>query len=656
VGRLSTASNPASVAALLLGALTVMFGLQLLRMLFVGMAVYLSQVQGVSPILVGGVGLAVFLCGLLAPAVRRTLGPRNAPWVVIGSLGVIWLAEKAVSSLAVDLGLSIAGALLFLWSLPLLLRSRRPGGGHGSAAHVVVAILLGLSADTAVKGVFGTVELSWAQGAAGYAVASCLLAGHGVLLWRLSRDPPRGPKCSPADPTWTYLAIGPALALQLLLFQNIAQQTVLIGWPQPAVHAWILASNLAAVAVAVELTRRGRRAPRPMLALLGTLLVATVAVEWSGVLAALAAMAGQILIAVALVSVVTGARASPAAPAAAPAADPADERAGASASTWMGMGMVALLALLFIYYANYSTDILVPREVVRPLAAVLIGLAALRAGFAAGAVRTPVTRAAVVPALLLLILPLIHLTTWQDVQPTAGEGFPVRVMTYNVHQGFDVDGRHAIERMAQVIEAESPDIVALQEVSRGWVVNGSVDMLVWLSQRLGMDYVWGPAADSVWGNAVLSRFPIIAFENHAMPNNDVIRLDRGFLTARVDLGGGEVLDVVSTHFHAGAADSALRIPQALAVLEVIDPERTTVLIGDLNAPPGDPELLLLEQAGLQDAFVVAGATGEGLTYRADRPRRRIDYVWLSPDLRARDFSTHPSLASDHLAVAATIFR
>ena len=81
------------------------------------------------------------------------------------------------------------------------------------------------------------------------------------------------------------------------------------------------------------------------------------------------------------------------------------------------------------------------------------------------------------PALLLLMLPLFQLAAWKDVTPTAGAGFPVRVMTYNLHQGFDVNGRHGLEEMAKVIEAEDPDIVALEEVSRGWVANGSVDML-----------------------------------------------------------------------------------------------------------------------------------------------------------------------------------
>ena len=97
-----------SLSALLFGALTVMFGLQLLRMLFVGMAVYLTQVQVVDPVLVGALGLVVFLCGFLAPVVRRALGPRIALPSVVGLLTLVWLSEKFVSSLPIGLGLSIA--------------------------------------------------------------------------------------------------------------------------------------------------------------------------------------------------------------------------------------------------------------------------------------------------------------------------------------------------------------------------------------------------------------------------------------------------------------------------------------------------------------------------------------------------------------------
>ena len=114
--------------------------------------------------------------------------------------------------------------------------------------------------------------------------------------------------------------------------------------------------------------------------------------------------------------------------------------------------------------------------------------------------------------------------------------------------------------------------------------------------------------------------------------------------------------MVATHFHSGDPDSALRIPQSQAVLEAIDVKRTTVLLADLNALPGDPEMQMLAHAGLEDSFVAAGATGDGFTYPSDGPLKRIDYVWATPDLQARDFSAPASLASDHLGVAVTLDR
>ena len=167
----------------------------------------------------------------------------------------------------------------------------------------------------------------------------------------------------------------------------------------------------------------------------------------------------------------------------------------------------------------------------------------------------------------------------------------------------------------------------------------------------------GPSVDPLWGNAVLSRLPIVSYQNHEMPNNDaVVRADRAFLTVEINVGGGETIDVVATHLHSGDGDSAIRVPQAEAVLGAVDRGRPTILLGDFNARPDYPEMRLIVDAGFNDALVASGADVNGFTSPSDAPRERIDYVWASPDLKVRDFSTYASLASDHLAVAATIYR
>lgn len=78
-------------------------------------------------------------------------------------------------------------------------------------------------------------------------------------------------------------------------------------------------------------------------------------------------------------------------------------------------------------------------------------------------------------------------------------------------------------------------------------------------------------------------------------------------------------------------------------------------MGDLNALPDAREIAILRGAGLRDAFALAGQ-GDGFTYRSDRPYERIDYVWISPDIAAREFKVLPGQASDHLGIAVTVAR
>ena len=597
---------------------------------------YLVQVVDVGAVAAGAVALGVFACGFLEPVVRRLLGRWALP-IVLLMLGIVRGVAQVSFFPAVDFGLAAAGTVLFLWSLPLMFRSIA-SAGQESGAHAAVAVLLGLAADTGVKGVFGTMELSWASGVAGRLVTSGLMVLFNLLLilllWRTASEYLEEERENGfAGAALGYVALGPALFLEMLLFQNVAQQTVYTGWQQPTVFALVMGANLVGVAAALVLVRWDRALPWPVMALLGIALIGAALEERSGGEAALAALTGHAAIAMVLASIVGNA---------------GESSSGRRLSAAIAGGMLLLPVLVFLYYAGFDVEIPVPKEVVPVVAALLVGLAAARGGLAPSSGGASVSRLALLLALALMALPLLRLATW-DETPPAKKGLPVRVMTYNIHQGFGIDGSPSLEEIARVIERQDPDIVALQEVSRGWMVNGSVDGLAWLSQRLGMEYAWGPATDSVWGNAVLSRFPIVEHGNQEMPNNDEILLDRAFLAAEIDLGGGETLAVAATHFHAGEDDSALRTPQARTVLEALDVGRATVLMGDLNAVSEDPEIRLIADAGLRDAFASAGATW-GLE------RRRIDYIWTSPDLKVTDFAVHDSPASDHPAVAATLDR
>lgn len=123
-----------------------------------------------------------------------------------------------------------------------------------------------------------------------------------------------------------------------------------------------------------------------------------------------------------------------------------------------------------------------------------------------------------------------------------------------------------IQAIARVIALENPDVIVLNEVNRARASNGFVDTLPLISRRLRMTYVFGANhRDGQYGNVVLSRYPILEWDNtHYARNTTQVR---GLLRVVVDAPGGAVtvlathLDHLEDYWHARAE----QVAQALAL-------------------------------------------------------------------------------------------
>ena len=308
-----------------------------------------------------------------------------------------------------------------------------------------------------------------------------------------------------------------------------------------------------------------------------------------------------------------------------------------------------MVVLLFLYYGSYEFDMGFRSSLVLVGCAAVVtvgGVAAARSRSGSTTTSWPAATAGVlvIPAVAIWLLwsPPAHVVAESPDQ--------VRVMSYNVHQGFNTAGSLDIEALARVIESERADVVALQEISRGWVVDGSLDVLAWLSNRLGLPFVTGPTADGQWGNAVLSRYPVIGARNILLPP-DSLPLRRAYLDVAIDLGG-QPLRVIATHLHHVGSDEDLRIRQVDALLAAWDGSSRTVLLGDLNATPDSQPIRALLDAGFVDAAFVDGVRRP--TSPAEDPGRTIDYILVTPDLDLSGISVVATGASDHLSVAVTL--
>ena len=231
-------------------------------------------------------------------------------------------------------------------------------------------------------------------------------------------------------------------------------------------------------------------------------------------------------------------------------------------------------------------------------------------------------------------------------------------MTYNIESG-----RGALDGTVAAIRSAAPDLVALQEVDVHWAERSAfAGQATILGERLALQVRFARIyriqnADPAkppreFGVALLSRFPVVAWRNDTLTRlstqeaNAVPAPAPGLLEARLDIHGTEIR-VFNTHLDY-RADPAVRRQQVLEMLRYISESAApTLVFGDLNAPPDATELEPLLKH-LHDAW--PASSGAGLTYPADNPVKRIDYVLASSQFSVRSASVPVTEASDHRPV------
>jgi endonuclease/exonuclease/phosphatase family metal-dependent hydrolase len=250
----------------------------------------------------------------------------------------------------------------------------------------------------------------------------------------------------------------------------------------------------------------------------------------------------------------------------------------------------------------------------------------------------------------ILLLPFVV-----PAAPRAGPGrVRLNVMSYNIHVGVGMDKKQDLGRIAEVIKRHRADIVGLQEVDRGVARTGRVDEIKELARLTGMDYAFAHNLDyqgGQYGVAVLSRFPILAIDHRRFANRRE-RERRGFIRVEVEVGGRR-LDFVTTHLDYQLLEG--RVFETEQLLKALADVRGPLIVtGDFNEePPGGAYDMMLK-AGFADGW--AQETTAGLTYPADKPTKRIDYVFyrgLGGDVQAAA-SVPDTLASDHRPVVVSL--
>lgn len=230
----------------------------------------------------------------------------------------------------------------------------------------------------------------------------------------------------------------------------------------------------------------------------------------------------------------------------------------------------------------------------------------------------------------------------------------MKIMVYNTqHCALHPSKKIDFERIAEVIKDSGAEFVGLNEIRGKGITPEYEEQTEILSRLTGMKHSYFARAIFVggtepYGNALLSRYPIVSAEVIPVPDppvkqNGKYYESRCLLKAKLECG----LTVMVIHFglNPDEQENAVR-----TVLENLEEERC-VLMGDFNVTPDDPVLAPIRERMRDTAELF---TEEKLSYPSDGPKIKIDYIFTSRDVKVMAADIPAVVASDHRPYTAEI--
>ena len=243
----------------------------------------------------------------------------------------------------------------------------------------------------------------------------------------------------------------------------------------------------------------------------------------------------------------------------------------------------------------------------------------------------------------------------------------LRVLTVNTHKGFAfLSRRFVLSELREAVRTVHADLVFLQEV-QGAHAGNSASVAGWpesphyeyLADELWPEFAYGRNAvypHGHHGNAVLSKFPIVAYENRDVSIEG--HETRGLLHCTLRLPGRE-LDLHAICVHLGLKESHRRHQLGLlsqVIRDHVPAAAPLIVAGDFNDWKAQAHRILEESAGLREVFLHSNGRS-ARTFPASFPLLPLDRIYV------RNARVHAPLLlprrpwsrlSDHAPLAAEI--
>jgi endonuclease/exonuclease/phosphatase family metal-dependent hydrolase len=151
-----------------------------------------------------------------------------------------------------------------------------------------------------------------------------------------------------------------------------------------------------------------------------------------------------------------------------------------------------------------------------------------------------------------------------------------------------------------------------------------------------------------YGNAILSKVPIIKAETIIIPDPDPKAYDGYYETRcvlKAELEGGITVLITHMGLDPDEKENAVR-----TVMENLTPKKC-ILMGDFNMEPDHPFLrpIFDQMTDTAEKF-----DAEKTSFPSDAPNCKIDYIFVSNDIEVLAADIPPIVASDHRPHTALI--
>lgn len=236
----------------------------------------------------------------------------------------------------------------------------------------------------------------------------------------------------------------------------------------------------------------------------------------------------------------------------------------------------------------------------------------------------------------------------------------LKLLTFNIHHGKGIDKKLDLDRIIRIISNANADIIGLNEVDKQFSKRSNfMDQAKYIANALNMQYVFGPAIKiekekgiRQYGNALMTRYPIISSKNYPFDFLPRVVEDRALLEVKVKAGNQD-LSAYVTHLSFAPF---LHRKQTTFILNHIKKQQTlSMIMGDWNMNPYSKSWRYVVSQ-LKDTWIDSRNPDQGYTYPSNSPQKRLDYIFVSKEFKVSDVKviTNNHLTSDHLPLQTTI--